>query len=78
MQLLLNELLLMLTCLPVEYAAAVVYEVRPGTTPSDPMIRMIFKNGTNDVFRTFNMFGQPGDVPLSMFKANLQVSPHIY
>jgi len=56
----------------VEYAAAVVYEVRPGATPSDPMIRMIFKNGTNDIYRTYNMFGQPGDIPLSMFTSQLE------
>ncbi|KLO05866.1 hypothetical protein SCHPADRAFT_709816 [Schizopora paradoxa] len=56
----------------VEYAAAVVYEVRPGATPNDPMIRMIFKNGTNDIFRTYNMFGQPGDIPLSMFTSQLE------
>lgn len=58
----------------VEYAAAVVYEVREGSTPNDPMIRMRFKNGTNDIFRTYNMFDQSGDVPLSLFKSKLQFS----
>ena len=57
----------------VNYAAAVVYEVRPGTSPSDPMIRMLFKNGTDDTFNTFNMFGQSGDIPLSLFTSKLQV-----
>lgn len=56
----------------VEYAAAVVYEVREGTTSNDPIIRMRFKNGTNDVFNTYNMFGQSSDIPLSLFKSKLQ------
>ena len=56
----------------VEYAAALVYEVREGTTSGDPMIRMRFKNGTNDVFQTYNMFGQSGDIPLSLFKSELE------
>lgn len=61
-----------MTWFAVEYAAAVVYEVRPGSSPSDPMIRMLFKNGTNDVFNTYNMFEQSGDIPLSLFKSKLQ------
>jgi len=51
----------------VEYAAAVVYEVRKPTSGNDPMVRMIFKNGTTDVFNTYNMFGASGDIPLSQF-----------
>jgi len=56
----------------VEYAAAVVFEVRGNTTSgNDAMVRMIFKNGTNDVFNTYNMFGASGDIPLSMFMDKL-------
>ncbi len=67
------SLTLSLKIILVEYAAAVVYEVRPGSTPSDPMIRMIFKNGTTDIFRTYNMFDQAGDTPLSLFTSQLEV-----
>ena len=56
----------------VEYAAATALELRNGSTPNDPMIRLRFKNGTNDEFKTFNMFGQDGDIPLSLFKSNLE------
>ena len=56
----------------MEYAAATVFELRNGSTPDDPLIRLRFKNGTNDEFKTFNMFGQDGDVPLSLFKSTLE------
>ncbi|KAI5119299.1 hypothetical protein M0805_008214 [Coniferiporia weirii] len=56
----------------VEYAAATVFELRPGSTANDPMVRLLFKNGTNDSFATYNMFGQSGDVPLSLFTSKLQ------
>lgn len=53
----------------VEYAASMVFELRNGSSTSDPMIRLRFKNGTNDIFTTYNMFGGSGDVPLSLFKS---------
>lgn len=56
----------------VGYAATVVYELRAGSTEEDPMIRMIFRNGTTDDFHTYNMFGQSGDIPLSLFKSKLE------
>ncbi|EJD08255.1 phosphoglycerate mutase-like protein [Fomitiporia mediterranea MF3/22] len=56
----------------VNYAASTVFELRAGNTPNDPMIRFKFKNGTDDTFNTFNLFGQSGDVPLSLFKSKLQ------
>lgn len=59
---------------PVNYAACVVLEVRaPTSGGNDPTIRMVFKNGTDDVFNTYNMFGESGDIPLSEFKARLLV-----
>ena len=59
----------------VEYAAAVVYEVRQPTAGGEPMLRMIFKNGTNDVFNTYNMLGASGDIPVSQFINALAVRP---
>ena len=57
----------------VNYAAATVFELRPGNTSDDPLIRFQFKNGTDATnFTTYNLFGQSGDVPLSLFKSQLQ------
>lgn len=50
----------------VNYAAAVALEVRD--SPSGPMLRFNFKNGTMDEgFTTYNFLGGNGDVPLSTF-----------
>ncbi|EMD39680.1 hypothetical protein CERSUDRAFT_81063 [Gelatoporia subvermispora B] len=59
----------------VNYAAAVVYEIRQSSSSSEPVIRMQFKNGTDDAtFRTIPMTfpGWDGttsgsDVPVSTF-----------
>lgn len=53
----------------------VAYEVRQPASGGEPVIRMNFKNGTqtND-FTTYNMFGNSGDTPLSMFVSTLAVS----
>lgn len=56
----------------VNYAAAWALEIRQPTDGSEPVIRVQFKNGTDDnVFRTLNMSipGSPdtGDVPVSTF-----------
>ena len=56
----------------VNYASSIVFEVRNGSSVTDPLIRMRFKNGTDDVFNTYNMFGQSGDIPLSPFKSKLE------
>ncbi|KAH8110498.1 phosphoglycerate mutase-like protein [Phellopilus nigrolimitatus] len=58
----------------VDYASSAVFELRNSTTPGDPLVRMVFRNGTSAgaAFNTYNMFGQPGDVPLSLFKSKLQ------
>ncbi|KAL5483060.1 hypothetical protein ACEPAI_8289 [Sanghuangporus weigelae] len=57
----------------VNYAAATVFELRPSNSSDDPVIRFRFKNGTDTAnFTTFNLFGESGDVPLSLFKSKLQ------
>lgn len=51
----------------VNYAAAVALEVRqsPG---APPVLRLNFKNGTDDDdFKTYNFLNSSGDVPLSVF-----------
>ncbi|THG95298.1 hypothetical protein EW145_g7984 [Phellinidium pouzarii] len=58
----------------VEYAAVTVLELRNSSTPGDPMVRLIFKNGSDDTFNTYNMFGEDGDVPLSLFTSKLAFS----
>ncbi|KAL7279753.1 hypothetical protein ACG7TL_006160 [Trametes sanguinea] len=58
----------------VNYAAAVVLEVRQSSSSSEPVLRFTFKNGTDDsTFRTYSM-SFPGwdgsvdtDVPISTF-----------
>ncbi|KAI0345654.1 phosphoglycerate mutase-like protein [Trametopsis cervina] len=55
----------------VNYAAAVVFEVRQSPTLG-PVLRFKFKNGTDDsTFKTFNLefpgWNSTGDVPLSTF-----------
>ena len=57
----------------VNYASAIVWEIRESQNGSEPMMRLLFKNGTNDTFHTYNMFGQSGDIPISMFIENLAV-----
>jgi hypothetical protein len=57
----------------VNYASAIVFEVREPASGNDALIRMLFKNGTEDAFNTYNMFGESGDIPLSEFKAKLLV-----
>lgn len=57
--------------LPVDYAAAVVFEVRKSPTLGN-VLRFKFKNGTSDPhFHTFNLkfpgWNHPGDVPLNKF-----------
>lgn len=57
--------------LSVDYAAAVVFEVRKSPTVG-PVLRFKFKNGTSDdTFHTYNLkfpgWNKPGDVPLSTF-----------
>lgn len=58
----------------VNYASSIAFEVRNGSSPTDPMLRLLFKNGTNDTFNTYNMFGQQGDIPFSMFQSKLAFS----
>ncbi|KAL5483059.1 hypothetical protein ACEPAI_8288 [Sanghuangporus weigelae] len=56
----------------VNYAAAVVFELREGYEKNDPLIRFKFKNETDSKeFKTFDLFGRRGDVPLSLFKSKL-------
>jgi len=54
----------------VNYASAVAFEIR--SSGSGPVIRFNFKNGTSENnFRTFNMFGASGDIPLATFVNHL-------
>lgn len=59
------------TSLSVNYAAALVLEVRQ-TGSDEPVLRLKFKNGTDDdSFGTYPIFGSD-DVPISEFVDNLQ------
>ncbi|PSS09343.1 hypothetical protein PHLCEN_2v3375 [Hermanssonia centrifuga] len=62
----------------VDYAAALVFEVRQSTAGGEPVIRVQFKNGTDDDFHAMGLIfdgwnGSGGkDVPLSVFTAAFQ------
>ncbi|THG97936.1 hypothetical protein EW026_g4173 [Hermanssonia centrifuga] len=62
----------------VDYAAALVFEVRQSTAGGEPVIRVQFKNGTDDDFHAMGLIfdgwnGSGGkDVPLSAFTAAFQ------
>lgn len=62
---------------PVNYAAALAFEIRKPSDGSEPTVRFNFKNGTDDdTFRAYSM-SLPGwentqDVPLSAFIATMQ------
>ena len=58
----------------VNYGASVAFEIRAPQTGNDPLIRLLFKNGTDGTFVNYNMFGASGDIPLSVFKNRLLVS----
>lgn len=63
----------LLTSISVQYAAAIVFEVRQSPTLGT-VLRFKFKNGTDDTaLHTFNLkfpgWDQPGDVPLTTFLA---------
>ncbi|KAJ7644342.1 histidine phosphatase superfamily [Roridomyces roridus] len=51
----------------VNYAAAVALEVREPSGGGSAVLRLRFKNGTDDQFTTYNFLGQTGDVPLQSF-----------
>ncbi|KAF8157825.1 histidine phosphatase superfamily [Crassisporium funariophilum] len=51
----------------VNYAAAVAFEVRQSNAGDEPVIRLNFKNGTEDQFNTYNFMDSNIDVPLSAF-----------
>ena len=62
----------------MNYASAIVWEVRASGNGGEPMLRLQFKNGTNDDFHTYNMFGLSGDTPVSMFIERLAVRVYHY
>ncbi|KAJ7081378.1 histidine phosphatase superfamily [Mycena belliarum] len=49
----------------VNYASAMVLEVRQPSSGGEHVIRLNFKNGTGDDFETYNFLGASNDVPLS-------------
>ncbi|KAF8967093.1 phosphoglycerate mutase-like protein [Flammula alnicola] len=51
----------------VEYSAAAALEVRQPSSGGEPVIRFNFKNGTDDVFKTYNFLNSTTDVPVSTF-----------
>lgn len=62
----------LITAIAVDYAAAVVLEVRQTSGSSEPLIRFQFKNGTaEEDFSTYSMvfdgWDGSGDVPMSTF-----------
>ncbi|KAF5315099.1 hypothetical protein D9619_007012 [Psilocybe cf. subviscida] len=57
----------------VEYASAVALEVRQPSTGGEPVIRFMFKNGTNDdAFVRYSFMNSTSDVPVSTFINTLQ------
>lgn len=59
----------------MSYAAAVALEVRQSSSANAPVVRFLFKNGTDATnFTQYNMFGASGDVPLTQFVSTLAVS----
>ena len=58
----------------VNYAAAVALEVRAPADGGEPMLRFLFKNGTDDAdFNQYGLLGSSGDVELSKFVNTLNV-----
>ncbi|KAJ3711719.1 histidine phosphatase superfamily [Lentinula raphanica] len=52
----------------VNYAASVAIEVRQPSSGGEPVLRLQFKNGTqDDAQTTFNWFNTTGDIPVSTF-----------
>ncbi|KAI0302307.1 phosphoglycerate mutase-like protein [Multifurca ochricompacta] len=50
------------------FASALVIELRRGSLPDNrDFVRFKFKNGTDDDFRTFHIFGHNSDIPLTEF-----------
>ncbi|KAG9092081.1 hypothetical protein FS749_016018 [Ceratobasidium sp. UAMH 11750] len=57
---------------PVNYASAITFELRQPSSGSAPVVRMSFKNGSDDTaFTTYSMFGGQGDTPLEDFTSRL-------
>lgn len=57
----------------VNFAAAIALEVRQPNSGGSPVIRFNFKNGSEDVFRTYNFMNTTGDVPIDKFVSFLTV-----
>ncbi|KAE9407397.1 phosphoglycerate mutase-like protein [Gymnopus androsaceus JB14] len=52
----------------VNYASSIVIEVRQPSSGGEPVLRLQFKNGTeDDALHTFNWFNTTGDIPMSTF-----------
>jgi len=52
----------------VNYAASIVIEVRQPSSGGEPVLRLNFKNGTqDDALHTYKWFNSSGDVPVSTF-----------
>ncbi|KAJ6557217.1 histidine phosphatase superfamily [Mycena vulgaris] len=49
----------------VNYASALALEVRQPSGGGEPVVRLNFKNGTDQEFVKYNFLGSSGDVPLS-------------
>lgn len=58
----------------VNYAASVSIEIRQPSSGGEPVLRLQFKNGTEeDAQTTFNWFNTSGDIPVSTFTNYLAV-----
>ncbi|KAG9123234.1 hypothetical protein FRC07_000070 [Ceratobasidium sp. 392] len=59
----------------VDYASAITFELRQSSSRSAPVVRMSFKNGSDEAaFTTYSMFGAEGDTPLKVFMSRLSPS----
>ncbi|KAG8748142.1 hypothetical protein FRC10_008875 [Ceratobasidium sp. 414] len=56
----------------VDYASSITFELRQPSSGSAPVVRMSFKNGSDDTaFTTYSMFGGQGDTLLEDFTSRL-------
>lgn len=59
--------------LAVPYASALALEVRQPSAGGEPVIRLNFKNGTGEDFKTYPFLGGSGDIPLSTLVNHVNV-----
>jgi lysosomal acid phosphatase len=61
-------------CGIADFASAIAIELRRGSLPDNrDFLRVKFKNGTDDSFRTVHVFGHKADIPLTEFIYRVEV-----